>query len=346
MASVPDSVGLQATLLSNWVQVAYRAMRLYHLDAERIFADAGIDTAQLYVPGDRILSHKVRKAWQMGAEAYGNQAFGIKAARAAYPGMYHSLSIMLCSCRSLREMLNKLMRYRRVVDTIAVNTYTEDAEYARFTWSPIVNYESQVGAEAWIACFIRLYRWAAGERLSPAKVALQHANADTPDIYRDFFACPVEFGAEENALYFSLDALDVPLLAANSALMAKNEQITTDYLARLLRGDLVNSVYSQILAAGGVHEVSVNRVAGNLNMSTRTLQRKLKTCGTSFESLVGEVFRERALQYMQNPNFSIQEVGRIMGFKDLSNFSRAFKRWTSISPTEYRNMARSDHQTS
>ena len=80
-----------------------------------------------------------------------------------------------------------------------------------------------MGAEAWIACFIRLYRWAAGERLSPAKVALQ---------------------------------------------------------------------------------------------------------------------------YMENPNFSIQEAGRIMGFKDLSNFSRAFKRWTSISPTEYRNMARSDHQTS
>ena len=131
-----------------------------------------------------------------------------------------------------------------------------------------------------------------------------------------------------------------PLLAANSALMAKNEQITTDYLARLLRGDLVNSVYSQILAAGGVHEVSVNKVADNLNMSTRILQRKLKTCGTSFESLVAEVFRERALQYMENPNFSIQEVGRIMGFKDLSNFSRAFKRWTSISPTEYRNMAR------
>ena len=66
----------------------------------------------------------------------------------------------------------------------------------------------QVGAEAWIACFIRIYRWAAGERLSPAKVALQHANADTPDIYRDFFACPVEFGAYEHfgRVYLQTDA--------------------------------------------------------------------------------------------------------------------------------------------
>ncbi|MGS2722213.1 AraC family transcriptional regulator ligand-binding domain-containing protein [Porticoccus sp. GXU_MW_L64] len=341
-ASVPDSVGLQATLLSNWVQVAYRAMRLYHLDAEQIFADAGIDIAQLYIPGDRILSHKVRNAWRMGAEAYGSQAFGIKAAEAAYPGMYHSLSVMLTSCHNLREMLNKLMRYRRVVDTISVNNYEENSEYAKFTWTPIVDYESQVGAEAWISCFICLYRWAAGENLSPARVTLQRSNVDTPDIYRDFFASPVDFGVEENALYFSVDTLDTPLLSANSSLMAKNEQVTTEYLARLLRGDLVNSVYSQILSAMGIHEVSLDKVAEKLNMSTRTLQRKLKGCNTSFESLVEEVFRERALQYMENPDFSIQEVGRVMGFNDLSNFSRAFKRWTSMSPTEYRKLSPGD----
>ena len=338
LASVPDSVGSKATLLSNWVQVAYRAMRLYGLDADDLLNKSDIDLRHLCISGERILSHKVRRLWRMGADAYGNDAFGIKAAEAAYPGMYYSLSIILSTCGSLGEMLQKLMRYRRVVDTISVNTYEVGPEYAKFTWSPVVNYESQVGAEAWVACFIQLYRWAAGENVSPARVTLHRPGVERPEIYWDFFRAPIDFDSEENALYFSADSLDLPLLGANSTLLAHNEQLTATYLSRLLRGDMINSVYSQILSSIELHAVSVNRVAEELSMSTRTLQRKLKASGTSFESLLNDVRRERALQYIQSNDYSVQEIGHMLGFSDLSNFSRAFRRWTAMSPTEYRKM--------
>ena len=81
---VPESVGLQATLISCWVQVAHRAATRFGLDADAIFVDAGIDPAVLYQPESRIPSHKVKSVWEMSAKLSGCPTYGLRAAEVAY----------------------------------------------------------------------------------------------------------------------------------------------------------------------------------------------------------------------------------------------------------------------
>ena len=74
----------------------------------------------------------------------------------------------------------------------------------------------------------------------------------------------------------------------------------------------------------------------NLGMSPSTLQLKLSQHGTNFQQLLDDTRKELGCSYVQQPTRSVTEITFLLGFNDTSNFTRAFKRWTGMSPTEYR----------
>jgi AraC-like DNA-binding protein len=71
-------------------------------------------------------------------------------------------------------------------------------------------------------------------------------------------------------------------------------------------------------------------------MSTRTLHRRLYEEGTSFVDLLDETRRELAAGYIRRSDYSVGEVAYLLGFAETSSFNRAFRRWTGMSPSEYR----------
>jgi AraC-like DNA-binding protein len=130
-----------------------------------------------------------------------------------------------------------------------------------------------------------------------------------------------------------------PLATANPELVRVNNRIVTDYLAQLDRGDLGMRVRSQLiehLPGGHANEAEI---ASMLNVSQRSLQRKLKEQGISFTRLVENTRRELGLQYVRDPQHSFNEIAFLLGFSEPANFSRAFKRWYGKTPTEYRQMS-------
>ncbi len=337
---VPEVVGQQASLLASWVRIAYRAAEQHGLDAAALFKEADIDVRQLYRPDSRIIAYKVKKVWDRAAYLSGDSAFGLKAAEAAYPGMYHSLSIMLCASQSLGELFYKWMRYRRIIDTQSINTLEESKDHLKLGWAPVTNYESDVGAEAMMACLIKLCRWSVGELFAPIRLTMQRGAAGDSDKFCEYFKVPVEFDAEENAMYFSNNDLARPLLTADSVVHAKNEEITIDYLSRVLGGDTINGVYSRILSGIYQRKVSINLIAEEMNLSPRTLQRKLSLINTSYEALFDEVRREMALQHLSRQHLSVKEISHLLGFSSASNFGRAFQRWVGVSPAAYQRSMR------
>jgi AraC-like DNA-binding protein len=71
-------------------------------------------------------------------------------------------------------------------------------------------------------------------------------------------------------------------------------------------------------------------------MSRRTLQRKLADAETTYLKLVDDTRRDLALRYIEDPRRSITDITFTLGFSQHSAFTRAFKRWTGVAPTEYR----------
>ena len=109
-----------------------------------------------------------------------------------------------------------------------------------------------------------------------------------------------------------------------------------DYLARFDRDSLTMQVRSRIIER--LHDGTPNQetIAQSLNVSLRSLQRKLNDEDTNFKTLLESTRRELALHYIRETHRSLGEITYLLGFSEPSNFTRAFKRWTGVSPIVYR----------
>ena len=115
-----------------------------------------------------------------------------------------------------------------------------------------------------------------------------------------------------------------------------NNKIVADYLSRYHRSNLSLQVRHKIIEQLASGKVSQESVAEALVTSLRNLQRNLKKEGVSYKELLEDVRRELAAHYMEQSEMSINEITFLLGFSEPANFSRAFKRWTGVCPSEFR----------
>ena len=108
------------------------------------------------------------------------------------------------------------------------------------------------------------------------------------------------------------------------------------YLSRLLKQSLAKQVTEKIIISLSMGEPNQEVIANSLHMSSRSLQRKLKEETTSFRQLLEDVRKDLAKNYLASSQQSVIEIAYQLGFQDPSNFTRAFKRWFSLSPSAFR----------
>ena len=141
---------------------------------------------------------------------------------------------------------------------------------------------------------------------------------------------------QTTTLTFDRYELIQPLTGACPELAQVNDNIANQYLARLDRNDVVTGVTQKIIELLPSGDCSREKVAEALCMSPATLQVRLAKRGNSFLQLMDDTRRELACDYMRQRTRSVTEITFLLGFTSTSNFARAFKRWTGISPTQFR----------
>jgi AraC-like DNA-binding protein len=126
------------------------------------------------------------------------------------------------------------------------------------------------------------------------------------------------------------------LPTSNRQIAATLDRILVERLAHLDKRDVVARCQASLFEQLYSGEVSEDVMAEQLHMSRRTLQRKLADADLTFQKLVDDTRRDLAMRHLDDPRHSITDVTFLLGFSQQSAFTRAFKRWTGMSPTEYR----------
>ena len=126
------------------------------------------------------------------------------------------------------------------------------------------------------------------------------------------------------------------LPSGNAELARENDQIIARYLSKLDRDDTVLQIKAKLLEHLPSGNITEEEVAKSLNMSIRTMQRKLKVLDKSYKQIMDDTRRELAVEYVREGDVPITTITFILGFSEPANFTRAFKRWTGQSPSEYR----------
>ena len=289
-------------------------------------------------PLERLSNEEVSRLFAVAVEATGDPCLGLKVADAYHPGNLHALGYALMASTSLRDFCDRLQNYYRIVSQNALIRVEEsESEFlliAGIAGSSICQ-ETQ---DTFTALMVRFMRFIKSPALNPLRLELVRPDPGPQcrPRFDQYFQCDIEYGKEE--IIIALDPADVdsPLPGASKELAQMHDQTVMQYLKQLERHDIVNRVKTVIVEELSSCTLNKQRVADRLHMSARSLQMKLAARDTSFQDIMDATRQSLALGYIEQSRISITEIAYLLGFSEVSNFTRAFKRWTGKSPREYR----------
>ncbi len=176
------------------------------------------------------------------------------------------------------------------------------------------------------------------KQLNPVRVDFKHAKPADTSIYEDLFQCPVAFGQESNFASYPEDIMDLPIPTYNPTLLGILEEYALKTIQQQAEEkNIVSTVRALIIKSSHTIIPHIGEIAFQQNISARNLQNKLKENGTTFKQILEKVQKELCISYIQSNTTSNKEIAWLMGYNDLGNFYRAFKRWTGQTPNEFRN---------
>lgn len=320
-----------------WVNTVVAAAARQGVEAGTLLGAAGIPASAL--ERDRWPVDHITRLWRAAERCTGDPGFGLKAGAGATPASLSAVSFALQSAASLREAFVLVQKYQRLIsDAGRFQMLPGDSA----TW--IVYHPSQgqlafspYQVEAVLAAVVSLARWLTSTRMPPGRVQFSQARLGPLSGYRSVFEAPVDFEQAFSGLLVDNDQLDRPLPQADALLARVHEQYTASQLAALGGGVRAGELRQWLLGHAGQHLPRRVEAARALGVSERTLARHLATQGETFEALLDDVRREKAMAAVADPRLSLADIALSLGFAESSTFYRAFNRWTGMPPARWRN---------
>jgi AraC-like DNA-binding protein len=333
------------TVIASSTQSIWRALESYELDPKPLFTRAGLDAAKLYDANARYRDAQLLQLWRLAIEATRDPHIGLRVAECWHPSNAHALGYAWMASETLKDALERTVRYFRLITDKERLMLEESSEGFRLVVeNPVDDYPTaDEDYDAYFATVIRLCRMSYGDTFTASRITMRRPPLADSTPFEDYFRCPIQYSGNENTMYFASEQLLEELPTANAEVARASDHIIQEYLARFDRSSVAMQVRARLTEQLSSGRASQSTIARTLHMSLRSLQRKLHAEGTSYKELLDETRRELASQYMAQSHLSINEITYLLGFSEPSNFSRAFRRWTGQSPSAFRASRKNPH---
>jgi AraC-like DNA-binding protein len=175
-----------------------------------------------------------------------------------------------------------------------------------------------------------------GPGWTPEEIHFEHFRGAAKGVHETLLNAPVYFAQNTNSILFRRHALSRPRPQANPLLIPALEAELRQRAARARPDDLAGQVAAQIRAGFLSGNAGIEAIAAGLGLSRASLYRRLAAAGLDFSALTQSVRQDLAMMYVRGSRTPFTEIAALLGYAELSAFSRAFKRWTGSSPAACR----------
>lgn len=338
----PDLQALPASLSAAWVNDALATVqRKYGIAREELLAQAGVDAAQLQNPTALVPLIDVLRLFATALARSGDPAIGLTLGGNAQVRSFPVLGYAVMGSATLGEAIDRLLRFERIVGDLGRASLADAGEGRLFLrWEcalpePYARFLRDAAVAGWIA----LARALLDGVSSPIEAHFEHAEPPAAErtACEAFFGCPVRFGMPSTGILIARDWLALPLRSADAALGGMMEEHAARVLAEFSTGaNLVNEVRSAVYRRLASGEPDIETIAGDLGMTARALQARLRKGELTFSDLVDDLRRSLAAVMLEDERLTLVNVAFLLGFAEQSSFTRAFRRWYGMAPGEYR----------
>ena len=278
-----------------------------------------------------------------------DECFGLHLKAKVPSGTFRMMCLCIIHCKNLGNAIDRVDEFTQFCRNLAGVAPLQHTPLTQEADGTVINHipsaddsympdkQSITAIAASMHMWRRFCSWLIGKQLELIEVHFQAGPPDKLAILEDVFRCPLKFNQPTNGFRFSSNYLEAPIIHNEDSL---NEFLkSAPYQLSVSTAD-ETSIQTKMRAIVG-NDFSkdfpnVEEIASNLNMSVRTLRRRLKAENTTYQEFKDKTRLDAATIYLNRPGLKINAVSALMGFDEPSAFHRAFKKWTQMTPGEYR----------
>lgn len=319
-----------------WGQAIGQCLSFYDKSSELLPEELSALCRTGDLSAGQINQTQLNRLWELAAQLSEDPCFGLRTGQLHRSPSLQTLSLAASCASNLTEAIQRIVRYFPVCSTQIQLYSIEDDQALTLVLQPRGN-PHPMHLEALLAQCAQIWK-----HLHPDPQSLILETRLTSDLerYRNFceevLGSRVRMSSKRLAIRLNRTLLRQPLPGADSFLLKRLEHALSDMLEELPNVDFSEQVKQRIRNLIASREVSEELVAAPFNMSSRHLRRKLGEVDTSYEKLLDEVRLEIASRLIREGRLNLGRVAFELGFLDPSSFTRAFRRWTGMSPTSFR----------
>lgn len=323
-----------------YLQPLIEAAAARGVDARALEQAAGLPPGTLAALPESLAASDYVRLLDVGAQLADDPQFGLHVGERVKLGTYNVYGLILLSCRDFGQALQQTMRFEALAHDLGRSALSIDGGVAEYRWHSAFPHASRHLVESVFAGIRVFGNWLAGQALPPVQVAFAHEAPPELREYVRVFGADVHFGAAVHHARFDAALLSWRVPNADVGLYPVLQQHAERLLKEKLRAEQEGGIVAQVRAAIVKNlerdRVRLPLIAQELNITQRTLQRKLNDAGIGFQQLLDRTRHELALEYLKQKNLSIAEIAFLLGYQEQSSFNHAFKDWTGMNPGAYR----------
>jgi AraC-like DNA-binding protein len=191
--------------------------------------------------------------------------------------------------------------------------------------------------ESILTVFQRLSSWLIDQRIPLNEANFSYSPPTHIDEYHMLFHCPLRFNQTHNSIVFDAVYLNYPIMQNEESLKYLLRNTMTSLFTPPKNTQLLTAQIRAMLGRDFTREMpEFDEIASRLALTPQTLRRRLKEENNSYQGIKDQMRRDAAIYYLSRAHLGIAEISQMMGFSEPSTFHRAFKKWTGMTPGEYR----------
>lgn len=334
-SSIVDRMGVATILVRAVVEAVERA----GATRGELLGPLGIDPRRLEQAEGRFDIEEFGRVQSRALELTGDAALGLHMAEQTSETALDLLAHLISHAPTMREALELGAQFGALIIDGAQLTLRDAGPLMtiRYGFPRVTAASDRMHAEFVLGGLARMARLFCGAQATPALVWFEH---DLPVHHREYartFGGVERFGQSATSIAFDREVVDRRQLHQHPELYSVLRVEAERKLERVTQGlRLGDRVRQHLMARPAANIPDMASAARELGMSERSLRRRLADEGTSYRQLVQETLEMSAGRMLRAPNRSIQETAMALGFADAAAFHRAFKRWTGMTPKQYR----------
>ena len=328
---------------SSYARILFRHLRLSKKNSQPFFKGTNIDYEELMTLDGTIPRDDLTRIYQNALAISDLDDLGLSVGTQLHLSTHGPLGVATFSGPDLRTGLNLLAKYGQTRTDFFNITLREHSEGLKINFAETFDLDDLrvFVTESVLSGLFSAITFFVGVGQFKGQVYFAYPKPVYWQKYFDLFGGTLTFNHSETEIFVPESMLSARSPVSDPALHQESVAICERQLKEIKAGDFgkssqsIEEVVSTLMFENPGRMWTLKEVAAKLHMSPRTLIRKLESEGTKFQIVRDELAKKQAANYLTDGSLSVESIGHLMGFSDVSSFRRSFKRWFGETPSKY-----------